>query len=184
MYCKMFCVYKKDFHLSKYDWCLWSVQLTPPSEVQVQQTPETVNVTWKSGYEDHLYLGKYLEYNLLLQTPQSDDKVSPFVINSLSFFTFFVVIRSDFWLFQSFPRHFFPILQRGLHAFQDRKWNQVLHIALNWNLNLIVITMMQLGVNGVHRHAGKQKKVNALFSWVQTLHGTDSILNGNVLIWR
>ncbi|KAF3692290.1 hypothetical protein EXN66_Car007966 [Channa argus] len=49
---------------------LCSVQLTPPNEVQVQETPEGFNVTWKSGYENHEYLDKFVEYQLLLQSFQ------------------------------------------------------------------------------------------------------------------
>ncbi|XP_067367824.1 uncharacterized protein [Channa argus] len=47
-----------------------NIQLTPPNEVQVQETPEGFNVTWKSGYENHEYLDKFVEYQLLLQSFQ------------------------------------------------------------------------------------------------------------------
>lgn len=56
-----------------FDKCLSSVQLTPPHEAKVLQTTETVNITWKSGYEDHRYLAPILGYELLLQTSQSTD---------------------------------------------------------------------------------------------------------------
>ncbi|XP_068570122.1 interleukin-21 receptor-like [Cebidichthys violaceus] len=50
-----------------------NIQLTPPHQPEIHETPETVNVTWKSGYEDHMYLKSVLCYELLLQTPQSTE---------------------------------------------------------------------------------------------------------------
>ncbi|XP_042345045.1 interleukin-21 receptor-like [Plectropomus leopardus] len=47
------------------------IQPTPPHQAEVQQTPETFNITWKSGYEDHPFLIGALGYELLLQTSQS-----------------------------------------------------------------------------------------------------------------
>ncbi|XP_049438883.1 interleukin-21 receptor-like [Epinephelus fuscoguttatus] len=47
------------------------IQLTPPHKVEIQETPDTVNVTLKSGYEGHRYLNDGLDYELLLQTSQS-----------------------------------------------------------------------------------------------------------------
>ncbi|XP_034465983.1 interleukin 21 receptor, tandem duplicate 2 [Hippoglossus hippoglossus] len=49
--------------------------LTPPDEVDVQQTPEVFNITWKSMYEDHKYLNDFLDYEVLLQkSPNSESK--------------------------------------------------------------------------------------------------------------
>ncbi|KAG7216517.1 hypothetical protein INR49_002004 [Caranx melampygus] len=47
------------------------VQLTPPHDVEVNDTSEHVNITWKSGYEQHRYLSNRLDYELLLQKPHS-----------------------------------------------------------------------------------------------------------------
>ncbi|XP_070767877.1 interleukin-21 receptor-like [Enoplosus armatus] len=50
-----------------------NIQLTAPYEVEVQQAPETFNITWKSGYENHRYLASFLDYELLLKTSQSTE---------------------------------------------------------------------------------------------------------------
>ncbi len=47
------------------------VQLTPPYEAEFEETPETVNITWKSGYEYHLVFNEILEYELSLQSKES-----------------------------------------------------------------------------------------------------------------
>ncbi|XP_044215339.1 interleukin-21 receptor-like [Thunnus albacares] len=52
-----------------------NIQLTPPHQADVQQTPETFNITWKSGYEYHRFLRNDLEYSLLLQTPQGSKEL-------------------------------------------------------------------------------------------------------------
>nr|XP_040021439.1 interleukin-2 receptor subunit beta-like isoform X1 [Gasterosteus aculeatus aculeatus] len=49
-----------------------NIQLTPPHQPEVQETPEAVNVTWKSGYERHHYL-KELDYMLQLETSESTE---------------------------------------------------------------------------------------------------------------
>lgn len=46
---------------------LFSVQLTPPGPVEVQQTQLGVNITWESGYRSHIYIKGRLVYELLLQ---------------------------------------------------------------------------------------------------------------------
>ncbi|XP_039974259.1 interleukin-21 receptor-like [Xiphias gladius] len=48
-----------------------NIQLTPPHQLEVQQTPDNFNITWKSGYEDNPYLATYLEYELSLQNSKS-----------------------------------------------------------------------------------------------------------------
>uniref|UniRef100_UPI0037E86F12 uncharacterized protein n=1 Tax=Semicossyphus pulcher TaxID=241346 RepID=UPI0037E86F12 len=50
-----------------------NIQLTPPHDVEVELTPETVNITWKSGYEKHKVLEDTLDFELLLQTSQSTE---------------------------------------------------------------------------------------------------------------
>nr|XP_014265263.1 interleukin-21 receptor isoform X1 [Maylandia zebra] len=49
------------------------IQLKPPPELVVQETTETLNITFKSRYDNHLYLGGYLMYEILLQTPESSE---------------------------------------------------------------------------------------------------------------
>ncbi|KAI4810958.1 hypothetical protein KUCAC02_013885 [Chaenocephalus aceratus] len=44
-----------------------NIQLTPPHKPEVEETPETFNITWISGYEDHMYLNTALDFELLLQ---------------------------------------------------------------------------------------------------------------------
>ncbi|XP_040900434.1 interleukin-21 receptor-like isoform X3 [Toxotes jaculatrix] len=48
-----------------------NIQLTPPDDVKVQPTPEAFNITWKSGYEEHMFFQSRLDYKLLLQKSQS-----------------------------------------------------------------------------------------------------------------
>ncbi|KAG7474748.1 interleukin-21 receptor-like [Solea senegalensis] len=55
-----------------------NIQLTAPREVNVTQTPEAFNITWKSGYEDHLYLAEFLVYEVLLFKPHSSGKLFSF----------------------------------------------------------------------------------------------------------
>ncbi|XP_076006546.1 interleukin-21 receptor-like [Genypterus blacodes] len=43
-----------------------NIQLTPPRDVKVQTTPENLNITWRSGYEEHEYLSNTLSYQLKL----------------------------------------------------------------------------------------------------------------------
>lgn len=76
---------------------MWSVQLTPPLEVEVQETPETFNVTWKSGYENHSKkIDKVLHYEVLLQTAQSiENNVRPTVINNQTWTACSAMIISD-----------------------------------------------------------------------------------------
>ncbi|XP_051263485.1 interleukin-21 receptor-like [Dicentrarchus labrax] len=51
-----------------------NMQLTPPPAAKVQQTPETFNITWTSGYEKHMFFEEFkLDYQLLLQTSQSKE---------------------------------------------------------------------------------------------------------------
>ncbi|XP_071325707.1 interleukin-21 receptor-like [Trachinotus anak] len=50
---------------------LENIQLTSPYDIEVQKTPETFNITWKSGYETHRYFSKWLDYELLLQKSHS-----------------------------------------------------------------------------------------------------------------
>ncbi|KAK5862057.1 hypothetical protein PBY51_017489 [Eleginops maclovinus] len=50
-----------------------NIQLTPPHKPEVQQTTETINITWTSGYENHNYIEKILEFILLLQRSQSTE---------------------------------------------------------------------------------------------------------------
>ncbi|KAJ4930770.1 hypothetical protein JOQ06_025078 [Pogonophryne albipinna] len=49
------------------------VQPTPPHKPEVQGTPENFNITWISGYEDHMYLNTALDFELLLQRSQSTE---------------------------------------------------------------------------------------------------------------
>lgn len=44
--------------------------MTPPRDVEVSDTSEHVNITWKSGYENHMRL-KDIDYELLLQKSHS-----------------------------------------------------------------------------------------------------------------
>nr|XP_046256789.1 interleukin-21 receptor-like [Scatophagus argus] len=50
-----------------------NIQLTPPHKAEVQITPKTFSITWTSGYEDRQVLKDILEYELLLQTPHSQE---------------------------------------------------------------------------------------------------------------
>ncbi|XP_020500193.2 uncharacterized protein [Labrus bergylta] len=50
-----------------------NIQLTPPHDIEVDPSPETFNVTWRSGYEDHDKLRDVLEYDVSLQRSQSTD---------------------------------------------------------------------------------------------------------------
>ncbi|XP_034384707.1 interleukin 21 receptor, tandem duplicate 2 [Cyclopterus lumpus] len=43
-----------------------NIQPTPPHQPEIQEAPETFNITWRSGYEDHRYLNSDLDYELLL----------------------------------------------------------------------------------------------------------------------
>lgn len=87
-----------------FDKCLSSVQLAPPHEAEVLQTPETFNITWKSGYETHPYLAQILDYELLLQTSQSkESKVSLFQIVILEQQ---VQEQSFIWFFSTFLQTF------------------------------------------------------------------------------
>lgn len=74
--------------------------------------------------------------------------------------TCFAIIRSNNnHLFQLILRLYVPIHKKRLYRFQDHNLNQVLHIALKWDLSLInVMITRELGVNGVHRRAGKMKE--------------------------
>ncbi|KAM8734561.1 interleukin-21 receptor-like [Acanthopagrus schlegelii] len=45
-----------------------NIQLTPPLITEVQQTPETINISWIDGYEDHEYLQNVATYELLLES--------------------------------------------------------------------------------------------------------------------
>ncbi|TKS82511.1 hypothetical protein D9C73_016620 [Collichthys lucidus] len=47
-----------------------NIQLTPP-QVEVQETP--FNISWKSGYKNHIALRDYIIYELLLQTSQGEE---------------------------------------------------------------------------------------------------------------
>ncbi|KAM7421436.1 hypothetical protein PAMA_015529 [Pampus argenteus] len=49
-----------------------NIQLTPPHKPDVQQTAETFNITWKSGYESHDFLDHNLDYELFVQKSQSN----------------------------------------------------------------------------------------------------------------
>ncbi|XP_038566623.1 uncharacterized protein LOC119897118 isoform X2 [Micropterus salmoides] len=51
-----------------------NIQLTPPDKAEVQKAPETFNITWKSGYEDHKFFSGKLKYQLLLQTSQRPEQ--------------------------------------------------------------------------------------------------------------
>ncbi|KAL3059955.1 hypothetical protein OYC64_014537 [Pagothenia borchgrevinki] len=57
----------QDFHPSEY------IQLTPPQKPEVEETPENFNITWISGYENHMYLKTVLDFELLLQRSQSTE---------------------------------------------------------------------------------------------------------------
>ncbi|XP_058504233.1 interleukin 21 receptor, tandem duplicate 2 isoform X2 [Solea solea] len=57
-----------------------NIQLTAPCDVNVTQTPEVFNITWKSGYEDHFYL-KIFDYEVLLFKPHSRSKCFSFTQN-------------------------------------------------------------------------------------------------------
>ncbi|KAM8869245.1 uncharacterized protein AB9W97_016693 isoform 1-T2 [Spinachia spinachia] len=48
-----------------------NIQPTPPHRPEVQETQTAVNVVWQSGYEEHRYFQKGLDYKLQLQTPES-----------------------------------------------------------------------------------------------------------------
>ncbi|XP_029360848.1 interleukin-21 receptor-like isoform X2 [Echeneis naucrates] len=48
-----------------------NIRLTPPSDVEVQEGAEGFNITWKSEYDNHDYLKRQLDYELLLQKSQS-----------------------------------------------------------------------------------------------------------------
>ncbi|KAK5922047.1 hypothetical protein CgunFtcFv8_019352 [Champsocephalus gunnari] len=49
------------------------IQPTPPHKPEVEETPETFNITWISGYEDHMYLKTVFDFELLLQRSQSTE---------------------------------------------------------------------------------------------------------------
>ncbi|XP_074540309.1 interleukin 21 receptor, tandem duplicate 2 [Halichoeres trimaculatus] len=49
------------------------IQLTPPYDVKVEQSPKTFNVSWTSGYEDHPYIHDDLDFELLVQTSESTE---------------------------------------------------------------------------------------------------------------
>ncbi|KAL3980193.1 calcium-responsive transcription factor [Sarotherodon galilaeus] len=49
------------------------IQLKPPPELVVQETTETLNITFKSRYDKHDYLHENLMYEMLLQTPESSE---------------------------------------------------------------------------------------------------------------
>ncbi|XP_069031438.1 interleukin-9 receptor-like isoform X1 [Embiotoca jacksoni] len=51
-----------------------NIKLSPPPELEVQTTTETLNITFKTAYEEHPYLKTYLNYEVLLQA--SDNSVS------------------------------------------------------------------------------------------------------------
>lgn len=53
--------------------CWFIVQMTPPHKAEVLKTAETLNITWKSGYENHSYLKNILQFEVLLQASQSKD---------------------------------------------------------------------------------------------------------------
>lgn len=85
MYRKEFCIW--------FNKCLSSVQLTPP-QVEVQETP--FNISWKSGYKNHIALREHIKYELLLQTSQGDEsKVRSTVINSHTWTTCLTMLRNN-----------------------------------------------------------------------------------------
>lgn len=147
-----------------YSECSWSVQLTSPYEVKVQQTPGAFNITWKSGYEKHSYLAEYLDYELLLQSFQSSEsKVRSHVITIYALLTCFALIRSNnnhlFDCFSQIPILFIANTRRRLYQFQDPLLNHMINIALKWGLYLpCELGMLELGVKGVSGHAGKTIK--------------------------
>ncbi|XP_035862652.1 interleukin-4 receptor subunit alpha-like [Sander lucioperca] len=68
-----------------------NIELTPPHQAEVQQTPKTFNITWKNGYEDHQYLDNGLDYELLLQTSQSTENK---ILRSNSLESYLLIQRS------------------------------------------------------------------------------------------
>ncbi|XP_030250670.1 interleukin-21 receptor-like isoform X3 [Sparus aurata] len=50
-----------------------NIQLTPPIITEVQLTPETINITWRSGYEHHPYFESLPTYELLLESSQKEE---------------------------------------------------------------------------------------------------------------
>ena len=73
--------------------CLSPVQLTPPLITEVQQTPETINISWINGYEDHVYLRDVPTYELLLESSlKGESKVRSILI---TWTTHFAIIRNS-----------------------------------------------------------------------------------------
>ncbi|XP_034029431.1 interleukin-21 receptor-like [Thalassophryne amazonica] len=61
-----------------------SIQPTTPYDVVVQRTQKNLKFTWETGYENHVYLHDELDYQLSVQTSQTnktfDQVTSPFIL--------------------------------------------------------------------------------------------------------
>ncbi|XP_056142842.1 interleukin-21 receptor-like [Lampris incognitus] len=55
-----------------------NIQLNPPENVTLHQTPVNVNITWSSGYEHHPYLSAGVEYEVQLQKSNGDNEAQTF----------------------------------------------------------------------------------------------------------
>ncbi|XP_026173162.1 interleukin-21 receptor-like [Mastacembelus armatus] len=89
-----------------------NIQLTAPYDIDIQQSQEAVNITWKSGYENHEYL-RELDYKLELVTFPNNAK------NELTI----KAIRSVRLHLQSCEKYCIKVRSKSLYSMNWSKWS-------------------------------------------------------------